>query len=1673
MSDKVGMEEFSFSKIDDKYKVVGKLGGGGFSDVYLVEGPSGVSALKLLKLEMKPGVLEEFRHEFEVLKDMRHPHIAGILDFGFDDTIKRHYFTSEYIEGKDILTGSRKLSIEQKTDLFVQTLRALEYLHSYNIYHFDIKATNVLVLEGGEPKVKIIDFGLAGMGPQGKLIGTPSYMPPEIISRELADGRADLYSLGVLMYYVLVRSNPFRGKTSSESMDRQLHLIPEPSSKMNPEIDPWLDKIVMRLIEKNPANRYSRPSQVIREINRFSDKKYPLETLGTLMSYLPEEGRFVGRAEDIERLDAAVDKLKKSEGAYFDGWNVEGELGVGKTRFVKELKYRYQLKDVRVEFVSANESREFSVWCDDISGHISRGEGPMIFIIDDAHALMKNAKMRERFISLISYAHRPSSKSSIMIIAAMLGATDEVTRSWESLLPNHIALTPFTEKELNDYLVSLTGLENPPSSLLSEIFMRTEGNPLFVTEVIRSLITAGALFDEFGRWNASLFEDVGVDFSKAEVPKSVEDLLMERIDSMPENERFLLEALAVAGKPLIPTELGSLVGVEEPHGAVAKLILDGILSKGENYEISFKNALMEQVLYESIHPEKRQELHDTIADGLSKKDVDEHEILHHRSRGSDKGESLDALITLGERVLAMGHGDLAIEHLRKALNLISQDDFERQVELQMKLGEAYLISHDYEAAKDHFRSVENLISKGADDKFSLDWRIHALTRLGGTYSKLQEFDRARASFTEASELLRKSDDDPVGINLIDNFLAGIYLSEGNFEESKKIFERTRSEVSKLNPEDQKKVNNNDLGVALIYLNKVDEAKRIIDEDLKKAGELKDDLLIGRASYNLARAALAEGDVEGGIKAYLDCVDVCRDSKNTELLLRAYNGLGNAYQVAGDLEKSIDHYERGHALHERIGDPRGGAAISINMGIVENMLQNQDKAFDHLIPAIELLKNLPDKNAADWLALSRGLLECADIYNKRAEYAEAKSKLDEAMEIASKIPAASGHRFWVLASCADLALAEDDMTEFERVVSMMKPIAKTVAEVDRLKELEGTDSTDSKVSSQKDGIRVEAKVEPRTVEGGSPEAYRRILEINKLIAAESDLDYVLKTVLYYALELAKAEAGAILLLNDEDELEIKCKRNMEERDDEIAMSYSIAKRVLDSGDVVITDDAMADENLATEASISANKLRSILCLPIRSRKKIIGVLYLDHRFQIKVFSEVDMEILGAFADQVGLAIDSAQRLSHSAVREHKLESELAEVSRRVERYEEMLEEEGPKLRYDYGMIAGRSAGMQEILRTIDKVADTDISVFICGESGTGKELIARSLHDNNQARRTGRFMAINCAAIPATLIESELFGYKKGAFTGASKDKKGLIEEASGGTLFLDEIGDLDLALQVKLLRVLQERECTRIGDAKVIPVDIRVVAASNRDIDQLVKENSFREDLYYRLCQMRIDIPPLRERPEDLTWLAKKFVEDLSPDKKLTIGTELMKRFITYEWPGNIRELENLIEVACALTDGDVIDLKAIPENHPLIKGSGIRGQGSEDVSHVADRTSQIGVKIDDENVYDPAKPWREYEALIIAKCFEMNGFKVRPTAKELGIAATTLYKRIDEWNLKDRSGKFYLEAFSYIRGMKLDDYIPLIFKAALEATDGKASQAIANLRVSQGYFYKIIKKVD
>ncbi len=240
------------------------------------------------------------------------------------------------------------------------------------------------------------------------------------------------------------------------------------------------------------------------------------------------------------------------------------------------------------------------------------------------------------------------------------------------------------------------------------------------------------------------------------------------------------------------------------------------------------------------------------------------------------------------------------------------------------------------------------------------------------------------------------------------------------------------------------------------------------------------------------------------------------------------------------------------------------------------------------------------------------------------------------------------------------------------------------------------------------------------------------------------------------------------------------------------------------------------------------------------------------------------------------------------------------------------------------MVAKSGVMQEVLRTTHKLAQSEANVLIMGESGTGKEIIARAIHYNSR-RKDKPLVTVNCPSVPGNLLESELFGHVRGAFTGAIKDRKGKFEEADGGTIFLDEIGDLQLDLQAKLLRVLQEQEFSRLGESKVIKVDVRVIAATNRDLFQLVQEGKFREDLYYRLSVVPIVLPPLRKRVEDIPYLVDFFLQRYAPDKKIRLSDDVYPALMSYHWPGNIRELENLTERLLALASGDIITLDDLP----------------------------------------------------------------------------------------------------------------------------------------------------
>jgi len=411
-------------------------------------------------------------------------------------------------------------------------------------------------------------------------------------------------------------------------------------------------------------------------------------------------------------------------------------------------------------------------------------------------------------------------------------------------------------------------------------------------------------------------------------------------------------------------------------------------------------------------------------------------------------------------------------------------------------------------------------------------------------------------------------------------------------------------------------------------------------------------------------------------------------------------------------------------------------------------------------------------------------------------------------------------------------------------------------------------------------------------------------------ANSYLEYphvILEEIMNTALKMLNAEKGFIAL-KDKQTGELVCEimvdKHRKDSSEKLEVSRTIIQKSFRDKLSILTENALKDSRFVEAKSIREYNIRSAVCAPLMFHGQVLGVIYLDNRTTSGSFSEEDLMFLTALSLQAGVALSNSQL--HRQVVEENIK---------------LIQDITPKFR-----IVGESTGMKNVLNMMKKVAPSDISVLIEGETGTGKELIARGIHELSP-RSQKPFVPVNCAAIPNELIESELFGYEKGAFTGAVSTQPGNFQLAHEGTIFLDEIGDMSLNTQAKVLRALEEKEFLRVGGTQTIQIDVRVLAATNKDLVKAVAQGKFREDLLYRLNAVTIQLPPLRKRKKDIIPLAEHFIK--GKDKILSDTTKEI--LMSYDWPGNIRELKNCLDRAVVMGGGKVIQPEDLP--HGLRKG--------------------------------------------------------------------------------------------------------------------------------------------
>ncbi|MBW1879336.1 MAG: sigma 54-interacting transcriptional regulator [Deltaproteobacteria bacterium] len=488
--------------------------------------------------------------------------------------------------------------------------------------------------------------------------------------------------------------------------------------------------------------------------------------------------------------------------------------------------------------------------------------------------------------------------------------------------------------------------------------------------------------------------------------------------------------------------------------------------------------------------------------------------------------------------------------------------------------------------------------------------------------------------------------------------------------------------------------------------------------------------------------------------------------------------------------------------------------------------------------------------------------------------------------------------------------------------------------------------------------------PSAPAGMTLDVLEKLVHLSAEMMRDTAPNRLFATLLEGLLELTRSEKGFVIVFKDGQQHLAASHNVANEQLDLSRVSDSIIQQVVEHLQPVIVSDAMADSRFGRAQSVVDLRLSSVMCVPLIYRKDLLGVIYLGNDSVTDLFTERDLSLLKVFAAQASLIVHHALLLNQLRVDNRNLRDQLKQSSQ--------------------GRMLGTCPSMKSVFKVLRRIAPTDLSVLVLGETGTGKELVAQEIHALS-GRRDKPFIAINCGAIPENLLESELFGHKRGAFTGAVADKIGKVEAASGGTLFLDEIAEMPMNLQVKLLRVLQDFMIERVGDLKPRSVDIRVIAATNKDISALIQGGGFREDLYYRLNEIAISLPPLRDRGEDIDLLAHFFLNkfrDQYGAKGRGFTNQALTGIKNYYWPGNVRELENRVKKAVIMSDRALLNPDDLSLPHT-----------------------------DKRHVKPLSEAQEDFKVDYIRQVLELNNWNKAQTARDLAVDARTIFRYIEKFS--------------------------------------------------------------
>ncbi len=1606
----------------NRYKVIEKIEEGNYAAVYKVKDKELELILKIAR-ENNPEFNEIIRREFQILSQFRHPNIVQVYEYDLTDE-GRAFFTLDYIRGLPITQSFNKFS-EEFVEALIQVINALSAFHNKGFVHSDLKPEHI-IYDVKNKKAVLIDFGFASISShQIKASGTLGYIAPEILKGIGSDQRSDLYSLGVIIYEVLNGNKP---------------LLPYSPIKDGPGV---LNKTIERLLSEEPNLRPTAPELYETFLSLLSKRKieplpYTVYPPPTVFVELPE----------------IVDKLTHLKG---ESVVVFGELGAGKTRLLKELKYRFLFKNCDVLLFFAGQGEYFyNALCDFIGFKemdFTNKEDKFQIYMEITERLIEFAKdqnvvilvddidnLTDYELGLFRYIAHSIDNTKITVIG-----TSKIEPRIRELNLFELHLRQFTKEETKVliektysviYIIDSDGLDKFAEWLHSF----TGGNPLFIVETLKNLYEQSILKFEDNKWQVDMNLLKGF-----KLPEGIEEIISNRIKGLNDEELKVLKVLCIAGQPIslpvlnkifpetgnISIEILKLLGLIKEEriceqrafllsSQTIKIIVERVISREDLNRFSFEliRAIEDYGVNKEIYP-----LLGRLYENASDKDnaykylllsADNFErindyisaIKYYKDSLNycldiEPGKYYEILLKIGDLHLRLNDNKQAIEYYEKVI----KGSEGLMIESHLGIAKAYFGIGKFEESVNYLEEILKIPKIKPEDY------ARTLGFYGYALAYMKNFEKGEKILKEFLDFSHRINNPQLEANALYN-LATLEWFRNDFDRAKEYCLESLELSERHNLKNESGYSANLLGSLYMQRGDVENALTFIKKAIEIFEKIKVMSALDSALLNKALCLLYKGEFEraSGILEIVYKDSLKSGSKHLQGV--ALLNLGTIFEDTGRFDKAIEYYQKvlevqpdsNYAIHNlsmvyikkgdfdkakeilefRIKSGEDPYYLS-GMGIINLIMGRLDEAERYIEESIRWIENNPAE-----------ISQKIDIYLNGVLFYYEKKNYEEALNYAQKGESLSpallreGIIFKTLIEINSFMLNRAQRLEIEHLLKEIKEKGYIYDYV-RLKRMEiesriekGIESNDipriaEELSSLERILKtMGAELELSRVQKLLLSFYPVIVRdySKRMISREyldafsrlamiidsklGDEDFI-SEILDLIISATGAERGAIFI-NTEKGMEFVTGRNMDKKTIKDAFELSkTAIAELDKDGIVFVPDAINNPKFNIRKSVLLNQIRSILCIPLGINDNIIGAIYLDSRITGSMFGEEDKEFLITVSRILASVIDKSMVFKN-------LREELVQLR------------DGYVLGIGKGYILGKSRAIKKIHRFINDIGPTDATVLITGETGVGKGMIARLIHLKSK-RKDNKFVSINCGTIPETLLESELFGYKRGAFTGALTDKKGLLEDAEGGTVFFDEITNTGLAFQAKMLEAIEDKIIRRLGETQTRKINVRFLFATNKDIDIEVEEGRFRKDLYYRVNVFIVKVPSLRERIEDIPILARFFLDLKCKEINKQIDgftQEAIQLLKEYPWPGNVRELQNVIERAVVLSKSRIITHRDI----------GFRPEPG-------------------------LMPIKELTKDALINALNLTNWNINESARILGISRRTVYRYIERFNIK------------------------------------------------------------